>query len=159
MGKQNKKIKEIKKIVEMTCGKGRKWWEVFPLGHLVDKGEKEEKSNKKGKEEKKMEEKKKTEQREREKRKKKKRGFPLLSKIYKNWAVDFHRRRGKVGPHNEGYAWVPKFGSFVKPQVVGNFPTRIISILKAILWHGAFFEAVCGHDVQSQNFGTKCRNF
>ena len=32
MGKQNKKRKEIKKIVEMTCGKGGKWWEVSPLG-------------------------------------------------------------------------------------------------------------------------------
>ena len=31
--------------------------------------------------------------------------------------------RVKVDPRNEGYAWVPKFGSFVKLQEVGNFPT------------------------------------
>ena len=32
MGKQNKKRKEIKKIVEMICGKRGKWGEVSPLG-------------------------------------------------------------------------------------------------------------------------------
>ena len=34
MGKQNKKRKEIKKNVEMTCGEGGKWWEVSPLRQL-----------------------------------------------------------------------------------------------------------------------------
>ena len=38
----------------------------------------------------------------------------------------------KVGPLNESYAWVPKSVSFVKLQKVGNFPTRVISSLKAI---------------------------
>ena len=42
------------------------------------------------------------------------------------------RARGKVGPRNESYAWVPKSESFVKLQEVGNFPTRVISSLKAI---------------------------
>ena len=40
--------------------------------------------------------------------------------------------RVKVDPHNEGYAWVPKSGSFVKLQEVGNFPALIISNLKVI---------------------------
>ena len=40
--------------------------------------------------------------------------------------------RIKVGPHNEGYAWVPKSGSFIKLQEVGNFSTLIISSLKVI---------------------------
>ena len=31
--------------------------------------------------------------------------------------------RVKVNPHNESYAWVPKSGSFVKLQEVGNFST------------------------------------
>ena len=39
--------------------------------------------------------------------------------------------RGKVDPHNGGYAWVPKSRSLVKLQEVGNFPTWIISSLKA----------------------------
>ena len=40
--------------------------------------------------------------------------------------------RGKAGLHNEGYARVPKFESFVKLQDVGNFPTLIIFSLKVI---------------------------
>ena len=40
--------------------------------------------------------------------------------------------RVKVDPRNESYVWVPKSGSFVKLQEVGNFPTWIISNLKAI---------------------------
>ena len=40
--------------------------------------------------------------------------------------------RIKVGPRNESYAWVPKSGSFVKLQEVGNFLTFIISSLKVI---------------------------
>ena len=42
MEKQNKKRKEIKKIVGMTCGKGGKWWEVsstlINLGMRMKKG-------------------------------------------------------------------------------------------------------------------------
>ena len=40
--------------------------------------------------------------------------------------------RIKVCPRNESYAWVPKYGSFVKLQEVENFPTRVISSLKVI---------------------------
>ena len=40
--------------------------------------------------------------------------------------------RIKVGPRNEGYAWVPKLESFVKLQEVRNFPTQVISNIKAI---------------------------
>ena len=43
----------------------------------------------------------------------------------------FVGEQGKVDPRNKSYAWVPKSGSFVKLQV-GNFPTWIISSLKAI---------------------------
>ena len=40
--------------------------------------------------------------------------------------------RIKVGTCNESYTWVPKSGSFVKLQVLGNFPTQVISSLKVI---------------------------
>ena len=40
--------------------------------------------------------------------------------------------RVKDNLRNEGYAWVPKSGSFVKLQEVRNFPTWIISSLKSI---------------------------
>ena len=40
--------------------------------------------------------------------------------------------RVKVDPRNESYAWVPKSGSFIKLQEADNFPTWIISSLKAI---------------------------
>ena len=40
--------------------------------------------------------------------------------------------RVKVDPRIESYAWVPKLGSFVELQEVGNFPTWIISSLKVI---------------------------
>ena len=40
--------------------------------------------------------------------------------------------RVKVNPLNEGYAWVPKSGTVVKLQEVGNFPTLIIFSLNAM---------------------------
>ena len=62
--------------------------------------------------------------RERESEKRKK--FPIfrLSKV--------DSPRIKDGSRNKSFAWVPKFGSFVKLQEVENFPTRVISSLKAI---------------------------
>ena len=39
---------------------------------------------------------------------------------------------GKVDPCDESYAWAPKSWSFVKLHEVGNFPTCVISSLKAI---------------------------
>ena len=39
---------------------------------------------------------------------------------------------GKVDLCNESYAWAPKSWSFVKLHKVGNFPTCVISSLKAI---------------------------
>ena len=68
-------------------------------------------------------------ERERENQKK---GFPLLSKINKNRAVIFVGARGKVGPRNMGYAWIPKSWSFVKLHKVENFPTWNIYNLKVI---------------------------
>ena len=38
--------------------------------------------------------------------------------------------RVKVDPCNDGYAWVPKFGSFLKLQEIRSFPTWIIFSLK-----------------------------
>ena len=73
---------------------------------------------------------KKTKQRER--KKKEKWVFLFSIRYTKIGPSVFVGARGKVGPHNEGYAWVPKFGSFVKPQEVGNFPIWIIFSLKVI---------------------------
>ena len=39
---------------------------------------------------------------------------------------------GKVDLCDESYAWTPKSWSFVKLHEVGNFPTCVISTLKAI---------------------------
>ena len=39
---------------------------------------------------------------------------------------------GKVDLHDESYAWTPKSWSFIKLHEVGNFPTCVISSLKAI---------------------------
>ena len=39
---------------------------------------------------------------------------------------------GKVDLRDESYAWTPKSWSFVKLHKVGNFPTCVISSLKAI---------------------------
>ena len=68
----------------------------------------------------------------RERERKTKRGlcFSLRSTEIGPWV--FVGARGKVGPRNLGYAWVPKSRGFVKLQEVGNFPTWIISSLKAI---------------------------
>ena len=38
---------------------------------------------------------------------------------------------GKVDLRDESYAWTPKSWSFVKLHKVGNFPTYVISSLKA----------------------------
>ena len=40
--------------------------------------------------------------------------------------------RIKVDPRMVSYTWVPKSRSFVKLHVVENFPTLVISSLKAI---------------------------
>ena len=39
---------------------------------------------------------------------------------------------GKVDLRDESYAWTPKSCSFVKLHEIGNFPTCVISCLKAI---------------------------
>ena len=39
---------------------------------------------------------------------------------------------GKVDLRDESYMWTPKSWSFVKLHEVGNFPTCVISSLKAI---------------------------
>ena len=39
---------------------------------------------------------------------------------------------GKVDLRDESYSWTPKSWSFVKLHEVGNFPTCVISSLKAI---------------------------
>ena len=59
-------------------------------------------------------------------------GFRFSLRSTKIGLSVFAGARGKVGPRNEGYAWVPKYGSFVKLQEVEKFPTLIIFSLKAI---------------------------
>ena len=44
----------------------------------------------------------------------------------------FVETEGKVYLRDERYAWAPKSWSFVKLHEVGNFPTCVISSLKAI---------------------------
>ena len=68
----------------------------------------------------------------RERKRERKEGFRFSLRSKKIGPSVFVRARDKVGPHNEGYAWVPKSRSFVKLQEVGNFPTLIISSLKVI---------------------------
>ena len=81
--------------------------------------------DKKGEKERKMEEGKNSggNKQERE-RKKKVFRFSLRSTNIGSWI--FVGVRGKVGPRNEGYAWVPKSRGFIKLQEVKNFPTCII---------------------------------
>ena len=86
---------------------------------------KENKKNKKKKEERRE---KKMEQRE----KKKNRVFCFSLRSTKIRSSVFVGARGKVHLRDASYAWVPKSRSFIKLQEVGNFPTLIISSLKAI---------------------------
>ena len=48
-------------------------------------------------------------------REKGKRGFRFSLRSTEIGLSVFVRARGKVGPRNKGYAWVPKSRSFVKP--------------------------------------------
>ena len=74
-------------------------------------------------------------QKEREERKpiKRKIGGEKKRKIFSVFRrSNLDNPRVKVDPRNEGYAWVQKSWSFVKLYEVENFPTLIISSLKAI---------------------------
>ena len=64
------------------------------------------------------------------KEKSRKRNLSLRSMEIGSWV--FGEVRGKVGPYNEGYTWVPKSWSFVKLHEVENFRTWNISSLKTI---------------------------
>ena len=55
--------------------------------------------------------------------------------------------KDKVDLRNKGYTWVPKSWSFVKLHEVENFPTCVISILKAIYWLEVFLEAMRSHKI------------
>ena len=44
----------------------------------------------------------------------------------------FIRNEGKVDLRDKSYAWTPKSWSFFKLHMVENFPTCVISSLKAI---------------------------
>ena len=72
-----------------------------------------------------------TSRRERE-RERGKKGFRFSLRPTEIGPSIFVGARGKVDPRNESYVWVPKSGSFVKLQEVGNFPTWIIFSLKSI---------------------------
>ena len=71
------------------------------------------------------------EERERKKKEKEKWVFRFSLRSMEIGPSIFVGVRGKVGPRNEGYAWVLKSGSFVKLQEVGNFPNWNIFSLKA----------------------------
>ena len=64
------------------------------------------------------------------KEKSRERNFSIRSTKIGPWV--FVGTRGKVGPRNEGYAWIPRCRGFVKLQAVGNFPTLVISSLIVI---------------------------
>ena len=66
----------------------------------------------------------------REKGENRERNLSLRSTEIGSWV--FIGARGKVNPHNEGYAWVPKSRGFLKLQEAGNFPTWNIFSLKAM---------------------------
>ena len=95
------------------------------------KKKKKEKDKKKKKESQKEKEREQTDSvRERRKEKSRERNFSLRSTEIGPWV--FVGARDKVGPRNEGYAWVPKSRGFIKLQEVGSFPTLNISSLKVI---------------------------
>ena len=54
----------------------------------------------------------------------------LRSTKIESWV--FVGAKDKVDPHIASYTWVPKSWSFVKFHEVENFPTLVISNLKAI---------------------------
>ena len=58
--------------------------------------------------------------------------FLFLFQIYENRIQVFIGTEGKVDLRGESYAWTPKSWSFVKLHEIGNFPTCVISSLKAI---------------------------
>ena len=92
---------------------------------------KEEKSNKSEKIEKQTGERQKQREKMEERESRERNStFSLRSTETGSWV--FIRARGKVGPHNEDYAWVPKSRGFVKLLEIGNFSTWIIFSLKAI---------------------------
>ena len=93
------------------------WW--------IRKGEKERKKKRKGSKQERRRGNR-LEERERGERETKREIFPAFQRS----KLDCPRR--KVDPHIESYVWVPKSWSFIKLHEVGNFPTRVISSLKAI---------------------------
>ena len=61
--------------------------------------------------------------------------FPSLCFLFRSMEIGsrvFVGAESKVDIHDESYAWTPKSWSFVKLHEVGNFPTCVISSLKAI---------------------------
>ena len=93
-----------------------------------EKKEKEKKGKRIGERERERERDRQTD-RQRERNKK---GFHFSLRFAETGPLVFVGEKGKVGSHIKSYAWVPKSWSFVKLQEVGNFPTWIISSLKAI---------------------------
>ena len=77
--------------------------------------EKEEQPNKKGEGGKEKGGEKEENGAERERERKREKVFRFSLRSMKIGSLVFVGVRGKVGPRSEGYAWVPKFGSFVKP--------------------------------------------
>ena len=61
--------------------------------------------------------------------------FPPLRFFFRSTKIGpqvFIGTEGKVDLRDESYVWTPKYWSFIKLHEVGNFPTCVISNLKAI---------------------------
>ena len=58
--------------------------------------------------------------------------FVSFSDLRKLYVQVFVGTEGKVDLRDESYTWTPKSWSFDKLHEVGNFPTCVISNLKAI---------------------------
>ena len=61
--------------------------------------------------------------------------FSFLRFFFRSRKIEpqvFVGTEGKVVLRDESYAWTPKSWSFIKLHEVGNFPTCVISSLKAI---------------------------
>ena len=65
--------------------------------------------------------------------------------------------RGKVGPRNESYTWIPKSVDFAKLQEVEVFsPTQFNSCLRAVQIDGVFGSGMAVH-FSPKNLGLNAR--
>ena len=125
---EKKEKEKEEKMKEKMKKKKREWSKQKEFGGIsgkIRKKKKIRKERRRGKIRKRS--------REKERKKKKEKGvFRFSLRSTEIGLSVFVGVRSKVGPRNERYAWVPKYGSFIKLQEVENFSTWIISSLKFI---------------------------